>query len=47
MDHQSDHLELCDLGDASVETRQQSPAPVYFDCIYGWGRQPCFMDEAT
>lgn len=29
-------LELVDLGDATVETKQGSPAPVYPDSLFVW-----------
>jgi hypothetical protein len=30
-------LELVDLGDAAVETRQPYPDPLFVDSIQGWG----------
>lgn len=30
-------IEILDLGDAAVETKQQSAAFLYPDCIYAWG----------
>jgi hypothetical protein len=34
-------LDFVDLGDAAEETRQTAPAPMYFDSIYGMGRNCC------
>jgi hypothetical protein len=38
-------MQLIDLGDAGVETRQGSPTPpVYVDAIYGHGSKPTLED---
>lgn len=31
-------LELIDLGDATAETKQISPAMIYPDALFGWGQ---------
>jgi hypothetical protein len=31
---------LTDLGDATVETKQQSPVPYYHDSVFGLGWRP-------
>jgi hypothetical protein len=38
-------LELSDLGDARIETKQRSPGVAYADSIYGWGTWPGFVDD--
>jgi hypothetical protein len=38
-------LELSDLGDARVETKQSAPALAYHDSVFGWGRWPGFVED--